>query len=86
MRYTDADMPHRLDFTEIFVVLVGQPPEQQRFTVYKDAITARSRSFAAARSTDWTSTGESSKPTELVDDDPKIFAVGSNVSTPIPRS
>lgn len=53
-------------------MLVGTEANQRRFTVYHDLVTNRSEFFRAARSERWTK--DPSKPAELKDHEPEIFA------------
>jgi len=64
--------PHRYDLTRSFDVLVGQKPDQQRFSVYHDLLTQRSEFFRAARSERWSH--DPTKPTTLDDVDVEVFS------------
>jgi hypothetical protein len=63
----------RCDFENVFDVLVGSPPDQKRFGLHYDLMTERSEYFAAARSGRWNE-DDPSKPTDLSNEDPKVFA------------
>ncbi|KAK5701905.1 hypothetical protein LTR97_004723 [Elasticomyces elasticus] len=58
----------KLDFNDHVRVLVG--PSKKEFVVHKDIVTRRSPFFKAATSARWNGT----KPIELPDDKPKVFA------------
>lgn len=59
------------DLTNTFDVIVGKETHH-RFTVYTDVLTSRSEFFRAARSSQWLTNPTS--PTDLSDEDPKIFS------------
>ena len=61
------------DLTKTFDILVGKEPNQQRFTVYHDIITRRSKFFHAARSGRWTT--QPDQATVLDDHEPDVFSV-----------
>lgn len=60
------------DFENTFDVLVGSPPDQKRFSLHYDLMNERSGYFTAARSGRWNET-DPSKPTDLSNEDPKVF-------------
>ena len=62
---------HRYDLKATFDVLVGQEPAE-RFTVYTDVLTPRSKFLTATRKPEWLA-GNTSKPVDLSDEDPDVF-------------
>lgn len=56
--------------------MVGKDDSSQRFTVYTDVMTKRSEFFRAARDPKWLN--DSTKPTDLGDEDPEIFSMYLN--------
>jgi hypothetical protein len=62
----------RCDFENLFDVLVRFPPDQKRFGLHFDLMTERSEYFAAARSGRWNK-DDPSKPTDLSNENPKVF-------------